>query len=106
MSHTSVRGQLTVTVNMTSVRFVVEWGRRSDKRQAAVHMVHSKLQLLSEVSLPYVAFPTNILILLLPEQLRMALASYKSISGPMCIYTIFIVLGHSTQPPMCVCVPT
>jgi hypothetical protein len=50
MSYASVYGQLTTTVNMTTVCLLLNGEYGSDKRQIIIHIVHSKLQFPSEVS--------------------------------------------------------
>jgi hypothetical protein len=63
----------------------------SDGRQLVIRIVHSKLQFRSEVSLAQVTFGT-ILILLLPEHLRVARVRYRSIPDP-CVYKLFSLFG-------------
>jgi hypothetical protein len=41
----------------------------SDKRQVVIHIIHSKVQFPSEMSLAYVTLVTTVLILLLLEHL-------------------------------------
>jgi hypothetical protein len=72
----------------------------SDKGQVAIDIVHPKLQFPSKVSLAYVTFVTTVLILPLREQLRMALVRYRSISGPLFIWIVILVLGYSICPPV------
>jgi hypothetical protein len=64
------------------------------KRRVVIHIILHKLQFSSEMPLAYVTFVTTVLILLLPEHIRIALVHYWSISRPMFLLPVFIVLGQ------------
>jgi hypothetical protein len=70
----------TVAGKTMTTAWLLSGERSGDKRQVVIHMVHSKLQFLSEVSLAYVNFVTTVLIVLLSEHLWMALIR-RSVPG-------------------------